>query len=151
MLCPNGLTAEHPGALGQLDVKPGGHALSLLLMSLSAFFLSWLHDREPRERALVWLGFLAGAFWWSVMLLRELIEHYSGDPLLPAMVIAWALTVVLATSLRGALSWPRLGWMVVGVAGLWGRECRSSAMASSWLAGHGWSGWLAFSRAFDFG
>jgi uncharacterized membrane protein len=93
-----------------------GHALSVLLMSLSAFFLSWLHERHGGHRLLVWMGFWVGAGWWTVAGVRELVEHFDHLDASVGFVAFAAITVVLAGLLRGVLQWPRLGWLVVCAA-----------------------------------
>lgn len=93
-----------------------GHALGLLLMALSALFLSWLHERHGGGRLIVWSGFALGLFWWGLGGLRELSEFFSrGDASLLFTGFA-ALSAAIAAALRSGLRWPRLGWVVVGVA-----------------------------------
>jgi uncharacterized membrane protein len=93
-----------------------GHALSVLLMSLSAFWLSWRYERAQGNRLLIWLGFLLGTFWWGVAGVRELIEHFEplGGSL--ALLAFGAISAVLAGALRGLIPWPRLGWLILGIA-----------------------------------
>jgi uncharacterized membrane protein len=93
-----------------------GHALSVLLMSLSLYFLSWLHERHGARRPLVWLGFIGGTFWWGIAGAREIAEHLPMVQAALAAVGFAALSVVLAATLRGLIPWARLGWLVLGVA-----------------------------------
>jgi len=93
-----------------------GHALSVLLMALSAFFLSWLHERHGGGRLIVWPAFALGLFWWCVGGVRELAEfHSQSDPSLLFVAFA-AVSATLAALLRGWIAWPRLGWIAVGVS-----------------------------------
>ncbi|MFA5683448.1 MAG: DUF2339 domain-containing protein [Lysobacteraceae bacterium] len=90
-----------------------GHALGLLLMAAAALLISRLY--EDRQRALVWIAFLLGLFWWSLAGLRELIEHFGEHSPGLSVTLFALLTMALATALRALLRWPRLGWAAVGV------------------------------------
>jgi uncharacterized membrane protein len=109
-------------AVGGWDAGEGewvvlnGHALSVLLMALAAFAISWLYDRAGGHRAAVWAAFLLGLAWWCTGGLREIVEHFGdGDWSLLFTAFA-AITAGVAATLRGVVPWPRLGWIVVGVA-----------------------------------
>ncbi len=109
-------------AVGGWDAGEGewavlnGHALSVLLMALAAFAISWLYDRAGGHRLGVWAAFLLGLAWWGMGGLREINEHFrDGDWSLLFTAFA-AITAAVAAALRGAVPWPRLGWIVVGVA-----------------------------------
>lgn len=93
-----------------------GHALGVGLMALSAFFISWMVERQQGHRLLVWLAFALGAGWWTVAGVRELIEHFDHLDASLAFVAFAALTAALAGLLRGLIPWPRLGWLVLAVA-----------------------------------
>jgi uncharacterized membrane protein len=93
-----------------------GHALGVLLMSLSAFWLSWRYERAQGHRWLIWFGFLLGTFWWGVAGVRELFEHFETLGLTLGLLAFGAITVVLAGALRGMIPWARLGWIVLAVA-----------------------------------
>ncbi|MGQ0801858.1 MAG: DUF2339 domain-containing protein [Pseudomarimonas sp.] len=124
-----------------------GHALSVLLMALSAFFVSWLYEREGGGRISIWPPFLLGVFWWCIAGLRELVEMLPDiEPSLALTAFA-ALTAALAGLLRGVVWWPRLGWIVVASACLGlplvlGTEVDIGALST--LTEHGyWLGWFA--------
>lgn len=132
-----------PGELLLLN----GHALSVLLMAISAFFVSWLYERAGGGRVSIWPPFLLGTFWWCIAGLRELIELLPNiEPSLALTAFA-AVSAALAGLLRRAISWPRLGWLVVAVACLGlplvlGTELDIAALSS--LAEHAyWLGWFA--------
>lgn len=124
-----------------------GHALSVLLMALAAFFLSWLHEREGGSRMSVWPAFALGLFWWLIGGLRELTEFFgSADPSLRLVAFS-AVSAALAAVLRGWLGWARLGWIGIGAA-LCGLPLvlatETDVGALQTLAQHGhWLGWFA--------
>lgn len=144
----HGLTEQNwepiPGELLLLN----GHALSVLLMAISAFFVSWLYEREGGGRNTIWPPFLLGVLWWCIAGMRELIEMLmpSIEPSLALTAFA-ALSAALAGLLRGVIPWPRLGWMVVAVACLGLPLVLATEVdigAPSTLIEHGyWLGWFA--------
>jgi uncharacterized membrane protein len=93
-----------------------GHALGVVLMALSAFWLSWRYERAGGHRVLIWFGFLLGSFWWGIAGLRELFEHFAAIGATLGLIAFTAITAVLAATLRGLVPWPRLGWIVLAVA-----------------------------------
>ncbi|HET6602704.1 MAG TPA: DUF2339 domain-containing protein [Xanthomonadaceae bacterium] len=96
-----------------------GHALTTLLLSLSALFLAWCCERQPPwalQRLLVWAAFLGGLFWWTVAGVRELDQHFRDLPDVVDALALMTLTLLLAATARGLLPWPRLGWAVLPVA-----------------------------------
>lgn len=97
-----------------------GHALCVLLLSGSAFAVSWLYERAGKNRLWVWPGFLLGMAWWGLAGLREIWQNVA--PLLLNKttlftVSGWvgfaALTLLVMSVLRRALDWPRMGWAVL--------------------------------------
>ncbi len=112
----NGTMADYPDAQpGELFVL-NGHALSVLLMAGSAFFISWLYERDEGGRAIVWPTFVLGVFWWLVGGLRETLEFFPDTDMSLKLVAFAAISALLAGLLRGWIAWPRLGWIVLGVA-----------------------------------
>jgi uncharacterized membrane protein len=93
-----------------------GHALVVLLMAVSAYFISWLHERAGSHRLLVWLAFALGTFWWLVAGLREMVEHFGYLDASVVFLVFSAITAVVAASLRGLVRWPRLGYLVALMA-----------------------------------
>ena len=97
-----------------------GHALTVLLLSFTAFAISWLFERAGRTRGWVWPGFFLGLMWWGLAGTREIMENAA--PLLIQKttlftVSGWvgfaALTLLIFGVLRRLLHWPRLGWGVL--------------------------------------
>ena len=101
----------HAAKTGEMMVL-NGTCLGALLLAFSGFFISLQYERHRPHRVLVWLAFLWGWGWWVVAGLREIDVYLSADDA-TATVGFTALTVLLAAVLRGALPWPRLGWIVV--------------------------------------
>ncbi len=102
-----------------------GHALCVLLLSASAFAVSWLYERAGRNRFWVWPGFIAGTAWWGWAGLREIEQHVAPFSLHAPGVgtaSAWvgfaAITLLAMAGLRRALHWPRMGWNVLLALGL---------------------------------
>lgn len=93
-----------------------GHTLGVLLMALAAYFISWMYEREQAHRLLIWLGFVLGTGWWVVAGLREAVEHFSHFDGPHVLLAFGAISATLAALLRGAIPWPRLGWLVLAVA-----------------------------------
>lgn len=94
-----------------------GHALGVVLLSATAFMISWLFERAGKSRLWVWPGFLLGSAWWVWAGVREIDQHVA--PLLLHKttlycVSGWvafaALSLLVMGGLRHWLRWPRLGW-----------------------------------------
>lgn len=99
-----------------------GHALTVLVLSATAFAISWLFERAGRSRVWVWPGFLIGAMWWCLAGTREIEQHVAPlllDKTTLFTVAGWvgfaALSLLLFGGLRRLLQWPRLGWGVLMV------------------------------------
>lgn len=97
-----------------------GHALTVLVLSATAFAISWLFERAGGTRSRVWPGFVIGLMWWALMGAREIHQHLA--PLLLDQttffsVAGWvgfaALSLLLFGALRRLLHWPRFGWGVL--------------------------------------
>ncbi len=120
--------------------------LTLVLMALSGWFIARLYDRAGGGRPIVWATFGWGLLWWLLAGLGEADAGIGGLPLLTTIVAFAALTALLAGVLRQPLGWPRLGWLVVGVAltGVplaYALDVRANAVfdATTWAI---WLGWL---------
>jgi len=147
-----GVMVDYPEAQSGELLIVNGHALSVLMLAVSAFFLSWLYEREGANRAVVWVFFLLGSFWWGVAGLRELVEfHPKGEPVVHSLLLFAAISILVAGLLRRVLHWPRLGWIALAglLAGVplaifsMGLDDRLSGFAEHrW-----WLGWFAVGLA----
>lgn len=142
----HGITAQ----AGEMPVL-NAFALGALVISLSGFFISWLHDREDSQ-ALAWIAFLWAWAWWTLAGMRELIEHFDEQPEWIALAGLVATSSAIAALLRGLIPWPKLGWPVVlgCVLGIPLALAASDAPAGP-LAGTGLAAWAGFLVAHAFG
>ena len=97
-----------------------GHALSVVLLSATAFMISWLFERAGKNRLWVWPGFLLGSAWWAWGGLREIEQNAAPLLLHKTMMFSisgWvafvAFSLLVMGGLRRWLRWPRLGWNVL--------------------------------------
>lgn len=98
------------------------HALCVLLLSLSAFFIAWMHDRYRRHPGWIWPAYVVGSLWWAQGGLREVEVHrervsallgMSSMSIGEALLLLAAFTLLLLALVRRFSGWARLGWNVL--------------------------------------
>lgn len=130
-----------------------GHALSVLLLAISAYAISWLFERAGKNRWLVWPGFVVGTFWWFWAGFREIEQNVSPALLHQTTVFnvaGWvgfaAVTLAVMAVARRAMHWSRPGWNVVLVLvlslALASVSNTPTASALHWPGAGFWLAWL---------
>lgn len=86
--------------------------LGAAILAFSGYTLSVIHDRHRPSRVLPALLFVWATLWWSIAAFTQIDQAERGIGLWQFLMLYLAMTVVLASLLRGLLSWPRLNWLV---------------------------------------
>ena len=86
--------------------------LGAAILAFSGYVLSLIHDRHRPGRALPALLFVWATLWWSIAAITQVDQAERGIGLWQFLMLYLALTVVMASLLRGLLSWPRLNWLI---------------------------------------
>lgn len=130
-----------------------GDFLSLLILSVSAFCMSYLLYRFTEhcvraEKGLASMAMVAGWLWWLSAGFIELQGHLSGEPLFPALIIFFTLSSMLLVTLSQKIDWAelaRIGFWLLPLTALWAMRNFGEALFLRYdlYPSQGW-GWLAF-------
>ena len=125
-----------------------GRCLGAVMLAFAGFFIAWQHERHQSQRALVWIAFLWACSWWTVAGWREIDVFVANDHTANALVAFTGFSIVLASLLRGAICWGRLGWIAAAGIVLGLPLALGSHYSNNGPFEHnGWMAWVAFAIA----
>jgi uncharacterized membrane protein len=104
---------DHGWAVAPDDlIVLNGRCLGALLIAVAGFAISRLYEtHRPGRRVFVVAAFLWATWWWAWTAIGEIDAQVPSPHELTVFMGFVLFTMLLATTLRRPLAWPRLGWL----------------------------------------